>query len=188
PGGVCSEAFPRERRILLQQVAQHVEISGRAGAHEFRYMRRSPEVHFGLQRAPARKPVFPRDRELCLGQLYTRVVPLAHERESIFRELLQVLVGCAFGEIQRHRHLPSIRARCPQLAGWKSGSLTIQRCARVGSTLDADRGPPVAATGDSSASSNGQRQDEPVWASSQLKSRGPATGAQDRAATAPFGG
>ena len=46
---------------------------------------------------------------------------------ALFRELLQVLVGCAFGEIKGHRHLPSIRARCPQFARWKSGSLTFNK-------------------------------------------------------------
>ena len=38
-----------------------------------------------------------------------------------------------------------MRARCPQRSGWKSGSLTVARNARVGSTLDADRRPPATA-------------------------------------------
>jgi hypothetical protein len=40
----------------------------------------------------------------------------------------------------------SIRARCPRLSGRKSGSLTNETYVRVGSTLDADCGPPVRPT------------------------------------------
>ena len=71
--------------------------------------------------------------------------------EPFFREPLQVIVGCAFGEIQGTQ-TPSFHTR-PVSAGLGQEvrvSDTSASCARVGSTLDADRRPPVSVNRDSS--------------------------------------
>ena len=82
-----------------------------------------------LQRTPDRELASPA-RSPAARQPARRGVWPPGTQTPFFREPLQVIVGCAFGEICGHRHLPSIRARCPQVSGRKSGSLTLRRVVR----------------------------------------------------------
>jgi hypothetical protein len=83
PSGAPSQAFASETWISLQQLAQRVDVSGRACPHELGEVRCPPEIQFGLQRTPAREPVLARDRQLGISQLCLGVPP-PQQREALF--------------------------------------------------------------------------------------------------------
>ena len=125
PGAARGDALARETGIAFQQFAQRVHVSSRTRPKELSDIRSSPPIDFGLQRSPAWKAMLLCNRTLCVSKLRRRI-GRAQRNQPLLRELLQVLERRAFEETSgRHRHLPSIYARCPQLSGWKSGSLTV---------------------------------------------------------------
>ena len=114
------EALAREPGIILQELAQRRDVSGPARLHKCRDSGLAPAVEFGLQRPPAREAVLPGNRPLGIGEL-RRGLRHPQQHQPFLREFLEVVVRRAFGEIEGHRHLPSMRARCPQRRAGSQG-------------------------------------------------------------------
>ncbi len=113
------KALAREPGIALQRLAKRLDVSGRAGAHEFRDVRRPARIHLGLQRAPAREYRIRRDGQLRIGQL-CRGLSQSQEREPFLGELLQVFVGRAFWRVKRN--IDTFLPYAPGVRGSRAGS------------------------------------------------------------------
>src|SRR5262245_41906304 len=132
-----------QARIVTQQLTHGVGVALCDRIEEPRAIRRGTPIHLGLEGTPARVAVLLRHREERGCELCLRV-RLSENRETIFGELAKEFERSA--RRQRgvgHRPLPSYGARRPRLTGWKSGCLTVDEQCEVGSTLYADRRPPL---------------------------------------------
>ena len=134
-----------ELRVDVEQGAQGVEVTRCDRCEERVEVWRPLPIDFGLERSPAREAILACEpevgsRELCGG------IGLPKLAEAFLGELFQEVERRALGETRRRRcHRPFFHD-CPASAslGLEVRSLaSVTR--RVGSTLYADRGPPVPA-------------------------------------------
>ena len=95
-------ARERDRGSALQAARASASTSPAAHARmNSRDVRRPPAIDLRLQRAPARESVLARHRELRRRRASPSGFARPQRGQPLLRELLQVFVGRAFGEIER---------------------------------------------------------------------------------------